>query len=45
MTQHEYFNVVRSNKELDIFENVKQLWKKFKKLPKKNKNFKEGENR
>ena len=45
MIQHENLNVVRSNRALDIFENVKQLWKKFKKLPKKNKNFKEGENR
>jgi hypothetical protein len=36
MTQHEYLNVVGSNKILEIFENIKQLRKKFKKLQKKN---------
>jgi|TARA_B100001079_G_scaffold41453_1_gene32707 hypothetical protein len=36
MTQHEYLNVVGSNKILEIFENIKQSRKKFKKLQKKN---------
>ncbi|MDP6710636.1 MAG: hypothetical protein QF693_04635 [Pelagibacteraceae bacterium] len=45
MTQHEYLNVVESNKALEIFENIKQSRKKFKKLQKKNNNSKDKRGR